>query len=100
MLLLEWSIIRVGGWAIPATKHMKHLRRRFQRGLPAALVTLNDECMARNPSDAHVEQPLPDMVTAVEHAMQPVHDFEEYHGGDDEDFGGLSHFQCPVTPWN
>ena len=50
-------------------------------------MTLNDECVARNPSDAHVEQALPDMVTAVEHAMQPVHDFEEYHGGDDEEFG-------------
>jgi hypothetical protein len=64
-----------------------HLNR-FQRGLPAALTTVNEECLRMEPSDAHVEQPLGDMVSAIEHAMQPVVDDEEFHhGGEDDEFG-------------
>ena len=47
-------------------------------------------------SDAHVEQPLGDMVSAIEHAMQPVHDEEEFQGGGGEDeFGTCRMFPMP-----
>ena len=38
--------------------------------------------------DAHTEQPLRDMVSAIEHDMQPVNDDEEFHGTGEDDYGG------------
>ena len=66
---------------------------RFQRGLPAALTTVNEECMRMQPSDAHVEQPLNDMVSA----MLPVVDDEEFHhGGEDDEFGACCRMPSPA----